>query len=367
MAWVVARAPRRRPHRPGHGPRRRNMDRPTEDLIRRAAEAIAAADALLIGAGAGMGVDSGLPDFRGSEGFWRAYPPYARLGLGLRRAGRPPLVPRRPGPGLGLLRPSPGPLPPHPAARGFAHPPPLGRSHAPGLVRLHVQRRRPVPARRLRPRPDRRGPRGHRPDAVHGRLRHRGLPGRPVRRRGRPRRRCGPRAAAGVSGCGALARPNILMFGDGDWDASRADAQRSRLKAWLTTLRGAGSWWSSAGPARRSRRSAWCARTSPGSSTAPWSGSTREPAVPAGTSRCPWGHSRPSAASTAGSSRPSTRTMRRRSPPDPPGTPRADRRRGPGSAACAGPRVAGRSGSGTLAHRPTLDGSVHQEVAMDGA
>lgn len=32
------------------------------------------ADALIITAGAGMGVDSGLPDFRGAEGFWRAYP-----------------------------------------------------------------------------------------------------------------------------------------------------------------------------------------------------------------------------------------------------------------------------------------------------
>ena len=28
-----------------------------------------------------MGVDSGLPDFRGNAGFWAAYPPYARLGL----------------------------------------------------------------------------------------------------------------------------------------------------------------------------------------------------------------------------------------------------------------------------------------------
>jgi NAD-dependent SIR2 family protein deacetylase len=28
-----------------------------------------------------MGVDSGLPDFRGPEGFWRAYPPYRPLGL----------------------------------------------------------------------------------------------------------------------------------------------------------------------------------------------------------------------------------------------------------------------------------------------
>jgi NAD-dependent SIR2 family protein deacetylase len=40
-----------------------------------------AADALLVCAGAGMGVDSGLPDFRGPEGFWRAYPPYRALGL----------------------------------------------------------------------------------------------------------------------------------------------------------------------------------------------------------------------------------------------------------------------------------------------
>lgn len=30
-----------------------------------------------------MGVDSGLPDFRGTEGFWRAYPPMAKLNLRL--------------------------------------------------------------------------------------------------------------------------------------------------------------------------------------------------------------------------------------------------------------------------------------------
>src|SRR5919201_6197565 len=49
--------------------------------LKQAAAAIAAADALLNGAGAGVGVDSGLPDFRGDQGFWRAYPPYAKLGL----------------------------------------------------------------------------------------------------------------------------------------------------------------------------------------------------------------------------------------------------------------------------------------------
>ncbi|MEO7331763.1 MAG: NAD-dependent protein deacetylase, partial [Minicystis sp.] len=40
------------------------------DLLRRAASALGEADALLITAGAGMGVDSGLPDFRGTQGFW---------------------------------------------------------------------------------------------------------------------------------------------------------------------------------------------------------------------------------------------------------------------------------------------------------
>lgn len=49
--------------------------------IQRAAHLIASADALLITAGAGMGVDSGLPDFRGNEGFWKAYPALAASGI----------------------------------------------------------------------------------------------------------------------------------------------------------------------------------------------------------------------------------------------------------------------------------------------
>ena len=42
--------------------------------IELAAATIRQAQAFLFTAGAGMGVDSGLPDFRGDEGFWRAYP-----------------------------------------------------------------------------------------------------------------------------------------------------------------------------------------------------------------------------------------------------------------------------------------------------
>jgi NAD-dependent SIR2 family protein deacetylase len=51
----------------------------SEDLdatLDAAAHALRGADALLIGAGAGMSVDSGLPDFRGDEGFWNAYPSF---------------------------------------------------------------------------------------------------------------------------------------------------------------------------------------------------------------------------------------------------------------------------------------------------
>ncbi len=38
------------------------------DKLRAAVEYLRQADGLLITAGAGMGVDSGLPDFRGKEG-----------------------------------------------------------------------------------------------------------------------------------------------------------------------------------------------------------------------------------------------------------------------------------------------------------
>ncbi len=36
------------------------------------------ADSLIFSAGAGMGVDSGLPDFRGNQGMWQAYPALGR-------------------------------------------------------------------------------------------------------------------------------------------------------------------------------------------------------------------------------------------------------------------------------------------------
>ena len=49
--------------------------------IAKAGELIAGADALIVTAGAGMGIDSGLPDFRGRQGFWGAYPALGRAGI----------------------------------------------------------------------------------------------------------------------------------------------------------------------------------------------------------------------------------------------------------------------------------------------
>ena len=46
-----------------------------------AADIIDRAEVILIGAGAGMSVDSGLPDFRSPRGFWKAYPPAEALGF----------------------------------------------------------------------------------------------------------------------------------------------------------------------------------------------------------------------------------------------------------------------------------------------
>lgn len=49
-----------------------------------------------------MGVDSGLPDFRGNSGFWQAYPPYARLGLSFVECANPEHFQRDPAFGWGF-------------------------------------------------------------------------------------------------------------------------------------------------------------------------------------------------------------------------------------------------------------------------
>lgn len=57
--------------------------------IHLAAEWLQECQGLLIAAGAGMVVDSGLPDFRGTEGLWRHYPNLRRAKLDLPRIANP--------------------------------------------------------------------------------------------------------------------------------------------------------------------------------------------------------------------------------------------------------------------------------------
>jgi NAD-dependent SIR2 family protein deacetylase len=75
---------------------------PFEEQCSRAAAAIREASALIVTAGAGMGVDSGLPDFRGDHGFWNAYPMYERLGLSFVQAANPAHFERDPAFGWGF-------------------------------------------------------------------------------------------------------------------------------------------------------------------------------------------------------------------------------------------------------------------------
>lgn len=67
-----------------------------QTAINRAAEAIHNCDGLIIGAGAGMGVDSGLPDFRGNQGLWKAYPALGKARFDFTQAANPRLFASQP-------------------------------------------------------------------------------------------------------------------------------------------------------------------------------------------------------------------------------------------------------------------------------
>jgi len=54
-----------------------------------AARVVKNARTLIITAGAGAGVDSGLPDYRGDKGFWKSYPMYEPLGINYYDAANP--------------------------------------------------------------------------------------------------------------------------------------------------------------------------------------------------------------------------------------------------------------------------------------
>jgi NAD-dependent SIR2 family protein deacetylase len=202
-----------------------------------AARALRGARALVITAGAGMGVDSGLPDFRGDEGFWKAYPPYQRLGISFVDAANPAGFEGDPAFGwgfyghrLGLYRATV----PH---RGFA----ILRSWIESLDLAWF-----VVTSNVDGQFQKAGFEPDRIEEVHGSIHHlqctapcsddiwenrEEVPVDLTTMRAGRVPLC-PR-------CGATARPNILMFGDGGWVADRSQGQQARFQAFLGELGGA--------------------------------------------------------------------------------------------------------------------------------
>jgi len=195
-----------------------------------AASALADADSLLITMGAGMGVDSGLPDFRGPEGFWRAYPALAALGLRFEEAANPRWFYEDP-----TL-----------AWAFYGHRMHLYRDTVPhvgfGILRAWAASRPSfVFTSNVDGQAQRAGFAADQVYEVHGSIHWlQRLDGEggvlsadgvvvdidPARFRAREPLPTCPRT-------GARARPNILMFGDADWEQSRAAAAHDRYQRFL--------------------------------------------------------------------------------------------------------------------------------------
>lgn len=69
---------------------------PYPPVHERAADWLSRADGLLVTAGAGMDIDSGLPDFRGPGGFWGLYPALGRAGIAFESIANPAAFERDP-------------------------------------------------------------------------------------------------------------------------------------------------------------------------------------------------------------------------------------------------------------------------------
>jgi NAD-dependent SIR2 family protein deacetylase len=194
------------------------------------------ADGLLVTAGAGIGVDSGLPDFRGNEGLWRAYPALGAARIGFEAIANPASFADDPALAWGV----------------YGHRLKLYRDVVPHQGFTILQRW----SQRMR----------HgafvRTSNVDGQFQRAGFPERsvaechgsihhlqcvspccpsiwsatgfepivdePACRLVGPYPRC--------PACGAIARPNVLMFYDAAWLSQRTDAQEERLHRWLGSV-----------------------------------------------------------------------------------------------------------------------------------
>jgi NAD-dependent SIR2 family protein deacetylase len=208
-----------------------------EREVAAAAEVVAEADALIVAAGAGIGIDSGLPDFRGPEGFWRAYPPYERLGLSFTQMASPATFHRDPRLAWGF----------------YGHRRALYRATVPHdgfeVLRRWLEQASTggfVFTSNVDGQFQRAGVDEDALIECHGTLAYDQCLGVC----GASPWEAGPdvdvdettmRAVGELPSCpacGGLARPNILMFGDGGWHPGLHDAQEARLRDFLYDAQG---------------------------------------------------------------------------------------------------------------------------------
>lgn len=214
------------------------ISNPTSNLAKLTefAQFLTEADGLLITAGAGMGIDSGLPDFRGEQGFWQAYPPLRHLGKQFVEMANPTLFqtdPKlawgfyglrlnsyrqtEPHAGFGLLKRWADKLP----NNAFIFTSNVdGQFQKAGFSEQQIME-------------------------CHGSIHY---------------LQCSHNCHQGIWSadgytpvvdeaycqlvndipacpqCGAIARPNILMFGDWDWQEARTAAQETALMTWLSKV-----------------------------------------------------------------------------------------------------------------------------------
>jgi len=197
-------------------------------------------DAIFITAGAGMGVDSGLPDFRGVKGFWNAYPKAKELGLRFEEMANPEWFTSDPqlawafyGQRLHLYRDTV----PH---EGFTKLLSLSNTKKYGahIFTSNVDGQFQIAGfeeaqtmechgtiHQLQCSDNCQGKLWSAKDTVikiaEGFQAKEPLPHCPY--------------------CGKMARPNILMFGDFSWEYARTNAQRDRLTAWMDKLENEGA------------------------------------------------------------------------------------------------------------------------------
>jgi NAD-dependent SIR2 family protein deacetylase len=205
------------------------------DKVAKARDAVKNAGALLVTAGAGMGVDSGLPDFRGNEGFWNAYPEARKRGLSFSEMANPEWFHTDPalawafyGHRFNLYRDTV----PH---EGFGALLGLGESLPGGYF---------VFTSNVDGQFQKAGFDDARIEEVHGSIHH-----------FQCLENCSDRIWPAhdekidvdmtsftalefprCPSCGSLARPNILMFGDWGWNEARSYAQSSRFGRWLENV-----------------------------------------------------------------------------------------------------------------------------------